>query len=247
MIRVSCPGCGHVLEFADAFARLTVSCKHCAFAIDLSSAPRLAGPSEEPVASKPTILPPKIENESPPRPKLRTRLHDPAPQSEFDDTERSVAKAAPFDPKSVPDWALDRARVLRGIGQPIPGIVKQLVSAGLDSTTAQLLAEFVIEEGLRQTNTAAARSESRLYLHRVLSTIVLVVCLVLAYLWGEERSVIWTLTWATVPIMVIWFGDKAREMLGYEDPSSDFLLRIAGWVALLVILGRRIAFLVLAD
>jgi len=79
---------------------------------------------------------------------------------------------------------------------------------------------------------------------RFISLLISIVCLIIFYFFGGSKFVFVNLISLILPLGCIWFGD---ELGGYVGPaghsyinseSPGFIVRFAGWILFIVIIGR---------
>lgn len=241
MIRIDCPGCGRACEFADYLAGLTVICKNCSQRIPV---PRLAQKSPDDVAITAVAAPVSM-----PAPILPAPLHDDAIQADcpawspttvndpFPATEKQSRDHA--DNASCPDWAADYVRVCLQVGMSVPDIQLRLVTRGMSAATAAAVVDQVLESRGRERLQEHDAGEWGELLHRVLSAVLGIICLWLAYRFGSGLSAGRTLIGVLGPVACIWFPEAMGGRHG------EVAVRWFGWLALVAILGYRVALLLM--
>jgi hypothetical protein len=150
----------------------------------------------------------------------------------------------------LPGADIEYARVLLSLGRSVPDVEKQLVGRGLTPETATTVVNAVLEGNLRAQTAPAARLERRLRLHRGLSAGVGLLTILLAFQFSG-LSAGRTLLWVAIAMACVWFGEEigSNERFAFSStgPTPGAVVRLAGWVVLVVMLLYRLELVLIAG
>ena len=125
------------------------------------------------------------------------------------------------------------------MGLVVPEIEKRLVGRGLTPTEAEAaVMDYFSGKAREQFGSIAANDRNQL-MHRMFSGVIALVAVILAYMYGEGRSVAKTIGWMGLPLACIWLSEE----VGRRFATPPALVRWVAWVPLLAICGYRIVLL----
>jgi len=141
------------------------------------------------------------------------------------------------DAASTPEWVTGYASVLLKTGLRLPEVEERLVARGLTPELASKVVEELLEARIRQQVLAQKRLDRWKSLNRILSAVVAVVYIVIAY-WSGGDSFAGEVTLELVlPLACIWFGVEAGRHFANtdNDPTPSVLIRLGGWLLLIIV------------
>ncbi len=243
MIRVKCPGCGREREYGDYLAGLTAVCKGCGGRVPVPSAALPSPAGADAITAAPGVTPPQAPAEPAVEAIKPLPGITPSPLPTTSTLAATEVRSVSFDapaPPSPPDWAIEHAAVSLRVGHGAPEIEQRLVGRGLTPADAAAAVTKALEGGVRGEFTPLQAAEQGQLIHRILAAVVGCACLGLGYWFNGGISAGRTLLWLLLPLACVWFPGP---MAGPTHPARVILLRWAGWLAILAILGYRVLLL----
>jgi hypothetical protein len=146
------------------------------------------------------------------------------------------------DSPVLPDWAVAQARASLKIGLAVPEIEQRLVAKGLSPATATAVVTSILEERVRERAAPSRRAEQWQPVHRILSMVVGVACLLLAYWFGGGVSAAEMLLVVLPALACIWFPEVIARSAA---PGRAAIARGVGWLLLLLLGGYRLFMLLI--
>jgi hypothetical protein len=145
---------------------------------------------------------------------------------------------AQFDKANeLQEWAEIHVRASLSMGHELPEIQRRLVARGLTPEAAASVMASVLGTQVRGHTESIEAADRRRRMHRLLSAVVAVASVLLAYFYGGGWSVYLTLRLIVLPLICIWFADEIADTA--KIPGGG-ILRAFAWIPLIAVCAYRI-------
>lgn len=137
------------------------------------------------------------------------------------------------------EWAVKHVEAGLWVGLTVPEIEARLVEKGLTPIQATAVVNEVLSGEIHANQEYFEREERAIVGHRIALIVIALVCLGLAYLFGQGYSVMVTTFWLMWPVASVWWSEQMGEL--YE--IQPVLLRWVAWISIGCILAYRLLLL----